>query len=132
MSTTLVGSILGCFCSSASARYASSDCASKPSSPRLLNKFTMPRPVWVGVAMYVPGQLLKKTNVVRAWSLRESVILVWAGIRGVVSLVAALAVPNHFPAPDLTVFTSFALIISTLVIQGGTLSFFIRLAPDVA
>jgi hypothetical protein len=44
MSTTLVESSLGCFCSSASARYASSDCASKPSSPRLLSKFTMPRP----------------------------------------------------------------------------------------
>jgi CPA1 family monovalent cation:H+ antiporter len=85
------------------------------------------RLVWVGVAMYVPGQLLKKTKVVRAWSLRESVILVWAGMRGVVSLVAALALPNHFPARDLIIFTSFALIISTLVIQGGTLSFFIRL-----
>jgi CPA1 family monovalent cation:H+ antiporter len=85
------------------------------------------RLVWVGVAMYIPGQLFKKTKVVRAWSLRESVILAWAGMRGVVSLVAALALPNDFPARDLIVFSSFALIISTLVIQGGTLSLLIRL-----
>jgi CPA1 family monovalent cation:H+ antiporter len=85
------------------------------------------RLVWVGVAMYIPGQLFKKTKVVRAWSLRESVILAWAGMRGVVSLVAALALPNDFPARDLIVFSSFALIISSLVIQGGTLSLLIRL-----
>ncbi|MEW9584710.1 cation:proton antiporter [Paraburkholderia sp. DGU8] len=97
----------------------------KMAIPAIIATFVA-RLVWVGVAMYVPGQLLRKTKVVRAWSLRESVILVWAGMRGVVSLVAALALPNHFPARDLIIFTSFALIISTLVIQGGTLSFFIR------
>ncbi|MFM0630473.1 cation:proton antiporter [Paraburkholderia xenovorans] len=90
----------------------------KMAIPAIIATFVA-RLVWVGLAMYVPGQLLKKTNVVRAWSLRESVILVWAGMRGVVSLVAALALPNHFPARDLIIFTSFALIISTLVIRGG-------------
>ncbi|MFM0441703.1 Na+/H+ antiporter [Paraburkholderia strydomiana] len=85
------------------------------------------RLVWVGVTMYVPGQLLKKTNPIREWTLREAVILSWAGIRGVVTLVAALALPTDFPARDLIVFSAFALIISTLVIQGGTLSLLIRL-----
>jgi NhaP-type Na+/H+ or K+/H+ antiporter len=42
-------------------------------------------------------------------------------MRGVVSLVAALALPKDFPARDLIVFSSFALLISTLIIQGGTL-----------
>jgi monovalent cation/hydrogen antiporter len=85
------------------------------------------RLVWVGVTMYVPGQLLKKTNPVRVWSLREALILSWAGMRGVVTLVAALALPNEFPARDLIIFSAFSLIISTLVIQGATLSLLIRL-----
>jgi Na+/H+ antiporter len=84
------------------------------------------RLVWVGVAMYRPGKLLRITKVARAWSFRESLILAWAGMRGVVSLVAALALPQDFPARDLIVFSSFAVIISTLVIQGGTLTILIR------
>jgi len=85
------------------------------------------RLIWVGFAMYLPGQLLKEAHAVRAWSLREAAVLSWAGIRGVVTLVAALALPNDFPARDLIVFSAFALIISTLVIQAGTLSVLIRL-----
>jgi Na+/H+ antiporter len=85
------------------------------------------RLVWVGTTMYIPGQLLRKTDLVRAWSLREATVLSWAGMRGVVTLVAALALPNGFPARDLIIFSAFALIISTLVIQGGTLSLLICL-----
>jgi CPA1 family monovalent cation:H+ antiporter len=73
------------------------------------------RLVWVGVAMYLPGKLIRKTKVVRAWSFRESLILAWAGMRGVVSLVAALALPQDFPARDLIVFSSFVVIISPLL-----------------
>ncbi len=83
--------------------------------------------LWVIVAMYLPGTMLKRTKLVRAWSFREAIVLSWAGMRGVVTLVAALALPNGFPARDLIIFSAFVLIISTLVIQGGTLSYLIRL-----
>jgi monovalent cation/hydrogen antiporter len=56
----------------------------------------------------------------------------WAGMRGVVSLAAALALPlttqdgTPFPGRDLIVFTTFAVILATLVLQGLTLGPFIR------
>jgi CPA1 family monovalent cation:H+ antiporter len=59
-------------------------------------------------------------------------IVGWTGMRGVVSLAAALAIPqtmadgSAFPARDLVVFLSFAVIFSTLVLQGTTLGPLIR------
>ena len=51
----------------------------------------------------------------------------WSGMRGAVSLAAALAVPlsndvgNPFPGRDLIVFLTFSVILATLVLQGLTL-----------
>ncbi|CAG9199239.1 hypothetical protein BVI1335_1400007 [Burkholderia vietnamiensis] len=47
-------------------------------------------------------------------------------MRGVVSLAAAIALPADFPARDLILFSTFLLIIATLVVQGGTLAPLIR------
>ena len=58
-----------------------------------------------------------------AWTM----IVGWTGMRGVVSLAAALAIPlmaddrDPFPARDLVIFLSFAVIFATLVVQGTTL-----------
>ena len=58
---------------------------------------------------------------------RERLIVGWAGMRGSVSLAAALAVPltvdagGAFPERDLIVFLAFAVILVTLVGQGLTL-----------
>jgi monovalent cation/hydrogen antiporter len=54
-------------------------------------------------------------------------LLSWVGIRGAVSLVAALALPNNFPDRDLIVFLTFTVIVATLIIQGLTLPGLIRL-----
>jgi Na+/H+ antiporter len=59
-------------------------------------------------------------------------ILGWTGMRGVVSLAAALALPalladgNPFPQRDLIVFLTFCVICVTLVLQGVTLPPLIR------
>jgi CPA1 family monovalent cation:H+ antiporter len=53
-------------------------------------------------------------------------IVAWAGMRGVVSLAAALALPADFPQRDLLLFLTFAVIVATLVGQGLTLPLFIR------
>ena len=50
----------------------------------------------------------------------------WAGMRGAVSLAAALALPQSFPQRDLLVFLTFAVIVATLVGQGLTLPPLIR------
>ena len=53
-------------------------------------------------------------------------LISWTGIRGAVSLVAALALPSDFPQRDLIVFLTFAVILATLVLQGLTLPGLIR------
>lgn len=53
-------------------------------------------------------------------------VVSWAGMRGVVSLAAALALPQGFPGRDLIVFLAFGAIFATLVLQGTTLGWLIR------
>jgi CPA1 family monovalent cation:H+ antiporter len=62
---------------------------------------------------------------------RQRLISAWAGMRGSVSLAAALAIPltaegQPFPDRDLIIFLTFAVIFSTLVLQGLTLPVLIR------
>ncbi|GAA1660748.1 Na+/H+ antiporter [Nonomuraea maheshkhaliensis] len=58
----------------------------------------------------------------------ETVILGWAGMRGVVSLAAAFAIPPTVPARDraLLLFLTFTTVIGTLLIQGTTFPALIR------
>lgn len=58
--------------------------------------------------------------------LGHLVVISCAGMRGVVSLAAALALPLNFPERDLLVFLSFCAILATLVVQGTTLGWVIR------
>lgn len=66
----------------------------------------------------------------RAWSL--PVVLGWTGMRGVVSLAAALSIPlltengDPFPQRELILFISFMVIILTLFVQGLTLPLFLK------
>ena len=53
-------------------------------------------------------------------------MIAWAGIRGAVSLAAALALPSTLANRDLIVFLTFAVILVTLVGQGLTLPLLIR------
>jgi CPA1 family monovalent cation:H+ antiporter len=55
-------------------------------------------------------------------------VVSWSGMRGLVSLAAALALPpvQEFPARDLVIFTAFIVILATLVGQGLTLPLLIR------
>ncbi len=59
-------------------------------------------------------------------------LLGWTGMRGVVSLAAALAIPatladgSAFPQRNLILFITFVVILLTLVVQGLTLPYFIR------
>ena len=51
----------------------------------------------------------------------SGLVISWAGMRGIVSLAAALALPPAFPHRDVIVLTAFAVVLGTLVIQGLTL-----------
>jgi CPA1 family monovalent cation:H+ antiporter len=56
----------------------------------------------------------------------SGLIISWAGMRGIVSLAAAIALPSAFPYRDLIVLTAFAVVLGTLVIQGLTLKPLLR------
>jgi CPA1 family monovalent cation:H+ antiporter len=83
---------------------------------------------------YLPPALLgmrrRGDDAPAAW--REGVIVSWSGLRGAVSLAAALAIPLStdtgapFPGRELIIFLAFAVILFTLVVQGLSLPFVIR------
>jgi monovalent cation/hydrogen antiporter len=57
----------------------------------------------------------------------QGVIVAWSGMRGLLSLATAFALPAGFPQRDLVVLTAFAVVLATLVVQGLTLGPLIRL-----
>jgi monovalent cation/hydrogen antiporter len=97
------------------------------------------RILWVYPGTYVPRALSKAIRAGEPYPTPRNVFIVsWAGMRGVVSLAAALALPltlpdgTPFPQRDLIIFLAFAVILATLVGQGLTLPFFIRRLGIVA
>jgi CPA1 family monovalent cation:H+ antiporter len=59
-------------------------------------------------------------------SVGSGLVISWAGMRGILSLAAALALPSGFPFRDLIVLTAFAVVLGTLVLQGLTLGPLLR------
>ena len=58
--------------------------------------------------------------------LRIPLVMNWAGMRGVVSLAAALALPTSFPGRDFILLATFMVILVTVIVQGATLGPLIR------
>ena len=91
------------------------------------------RVLWVFPATYIPrlvSRRLRESDPSPPW---QQVLLVgWTGMRGVLSLAAALALPlttnngTPFPERDLIIFLTFCTILVTLVLQGLTLPILIR------
>ncbi len=84
---------------------------------------------WVYPVAYLPRVLGDKEH---PPGRSEVFIMSWCGMRGIVSLAAALALPVSiaggapFPQRDLIIFLTFAVIAVTLVLQGLTLAPLIR------
>ena len=68
----------------------------------------------------------RPSQVMRRVGARERLMLGWSGMRGAVSLAAALALPLDFPLRNLILFLTFSVILATLVVQGLTLPTLIR------
>jgi Na+/H+ antiporter len=56
----------------------------------------------------------------------SGLVISWAGMRGIVSLAAAMALPPAFPQRDLILLTTFAVVVGTLLIQGLTVKPLLR------
>lgn len=64
---------------------------------------------------------------------KGGLVIGWSGMRGIVTLAAALALPASFPYRDFIQLTAFVVVLGTLVIQGLTLRpllLFLRLPTD--
>jgi CPA1 family monovalent cation:H+ antiporter len=59
-------------------------------------------------------------------TIGSGVVIAWAGMRGIVSLAAAMALPPAFPYRDLIVLTAFSVALGTLALQGLTLAPLLR------
>ena len=57
---------------------------------------------------------------------RERLVIAWSGMRGGVSLAAALAIPRDMPERDLVVFLAYAVVVLTLIGPGLTLGPLVR------
>ena len=59
--------------------------------------------------------------------LSTPIVMSWAGMRGPVSLAAALGLPDHFPGRDFILAATFAVILATVLVQGASLAPLIRI-----
>jgi monovalent cation/hydrogen antiporter len=91
------------------------------------------RLVWVPLAVVIPryvSRALRERDPIPPWP--QVLLVSWIGMRGIVSLAAALALPvttasgAPFPFRDEIVLVTFAVILATLVLQGLSLSPLIR------
>jgi CPA1 family monovalent cation:H+ antiporter len=90
------------------------------------------RIIWVFPSTYLPRILSRSVREREAKPGWQPVFIVaWSGMRGVVSLASALAIPlmingNPFPHRDLFLFITFVVILFTLVFQGLSLPYLIK------
>jgi Na+/H+ antiporter len=69
----------------------------------------------------------------RAPSVQIGILVSWCGMRGLVTMATALALPHQFPGRDIIVLSAFAVVLGTLILQGFTIRPLISLlniAPD--
>jgi CPA1 family monovalent cation:H+ antiporter len=59
-------------------------------------------------------------------SIGSGLVISWSGMRGIVTLAAAMALPAGFPFRDLIVLTAFSVVLGTLALQGLTLGPLLR------
>jgi Na+/H+ antiporter len=88
---------------------------------------------WVFSVMHLPFRLsTRRSSRESSGSWRNAAIMAWSGMRGVISLAAAFALPfvlpngAPFPGRNYILFFTFCVILATLVFQGLTLPFIIR------
>ncbi|BCY05333.1 Na+/H+ antiporter [Actinoplanes sp. L3-i22] len=95
------------------------------------------RPLWLGLTQLLPRslhtrlggddedeaeveELPKGRRKEKSLGVRESVVMSWAGTRGVITLAAVYSLDSNFPNRGLLAFCAFAVVLVTLIGQGLT------------
>ena len=99
-----------------------------PATAAIVGAVIIGRFVWVFWIAFAP-RLLKPIRVLKEEKVAVPILTVmgWAGMRGVVSLAAALALPEGFPGRDFILAVTFVVIVVTVLFQGSTLAPLVRL-----
>ena len=89
------------------------------------------RVAWVLLGTRVPRLFGSSSST----TTREAVLISWCGMRGLVTLATAFALPSTFPHRDVIVLTAFVVVLGSLLVQGltvGLLLKVLRLEPDTS
>jgi monovalent cation/hydrogen antiporter len=89
------------------------------------------RLIWIVPAATIPRLLSRRIRETEYFDKRNIIVFVWAGMRGIVSMAAALAIPltlhgSKFPNRSEIIFLTFCVILFTLTLQGVTLPWVIN------
>ncbi|QND52182.1 sodium:proton antiporter [Phyllobacterium sp. 628] len=93
------------------------------------------RIAWVLTYNRLVHYLLSSESRIPRPPLRMSLVVSWCGMRGLVTLATALALPAAFPSRELIVLSALAVVLGSLIVQGLTLGPLIRLLgfkPDTS
>jgi Na+/H+ antiporter len=82
--------------------------------------------IWIFVTDLICAVFTSRSRQSFVFNWRESTIKSWSGMRGVVTLTAAMALPDDFPGRDIILVSAFMVIVMTIGIQGISLSTLIR------
>jgi CPA1 family monovalent cation:H+ antiporter len=89
------------------------------------------RMIWVAPSMWLTNFVNRVKGHKERLTQRETFVIGWTGMRGVIALAAAVSIPEvingqEFASRNLIVFLTFSVILVTLVLQGLTLPTVIR------
>jgi monovalent cation/hydrogen antiporter len=102
----------------------------------VLGTVVIVRFAWVIPGTYLPRLIPAIARAEPRPPLNNVVLVAWAGMRGVVTLAAAVTIPEDTPQQPALVLAAFAVVAGTLLLQGTTLPWMVRLlrvqGPDPA
>ena len=81
---------------------------------------------WVMLGTLIP-RLYQRGDASGSTTTREAALISWCGMRGLVTLATAFALPSTFPFRDLIVLSAFVVVLGSLVLQGLTVGLLIKL-----
>lgn len=77
------------------------------------------RILWVMVGTLIP-RLFQRRESSQSTTMREAVLISWCGMRGMVTLATAFALPSGFPHRDVIVLSALIVVLGSLMLQGGS------------
>ncbi|SDN04825.1 Na+/H+ antiporter [Ensifer sp. YR511] len=83
----------------------------------------------LAIGLLLPNVAKRMSNAGHRWPWAESLVAGWSGMRGALSLIMVLTLPETFPHRDLLIIVTFSVLLATLLIQGLSLPLVIRWLP---